>query len=106
MRKGSELNIRVLEDYELRGMDELNLRVWRFKVIENGKRKGETDWMPLESYHSSIESGVKWIAAHAERTLSKTETMTLKDAIAALERIDESIARHARKFGKALKESK
>ena len=97
------MNIRVLDDYEVRYMDPSNLRVWQYKALDRGKRKGEMDWVALDSYHQSLASAVEWIAKHASRCRYGGVEADLAGAVDLLRDIEKDIAKHARAFEKAFK---
>ena len=95
--------ITVLDDFEIRLMDTLNWRVWQHKELEGGKRKGEKDWVALDSYHSTVKSAVEWVSKHASRTLDDGERAGLEEAIGKLGEIERDIAKHAERFEDARK---
>lgn len=94
--------VRVLEDFEARRMDSLNWRVWQRKVLESGKRKGEVDWVGLESYHTTLCAAVEWIARHAPREEYAKVDADLEGAIGIMRDIERDMRRHARAFERAV----
>lgn len=102
-QEGEQMNIRVLDDYEIRGRDSANLQVWQYKAIESGDRKGEMDWVALNSYHQTVEGAVEWIYKHAQRCLYRGVEADLEGAIGLLRGIEKDVGRHARAFGKAVR---
>jgi len=94
-------SIRVLETYEVRRMDSLNWRVWQYKVLKGGERKGESDWVPLDSYHGTLASAIEWIAKNAPKELHADVETDLKGAIELIREIERDMAEHAREFTKA-----
>ncbi len=95
-------SIRVLDTYEVRRMDALNWRVWQHKELTSGKRKGERDWVGLDSYHTSLASAVGWIAENAARETYAKVDADLEGALCIMREIEQDIAKHARKFEKAV----
>ena len=96
------MNIRVLDDYEVRQMDSMNLRVWQYKELERGERKGELDWVGLDSYHSTVAEAVEWIFKHAQRRYYGGVETDLEGAIELLRGIEKDVGKHARAFKKVV----
>ena len=95
------MNIRVLDTYEVRRMDQSNWQVWQYKVLEGGKRKGEMDWVALNSFHGTVSAAVGWIAKHAPRNLYLAADVDLQGAIDCMREIERDMAKHAKAFEKA-----
>ncbi len=103
----------VTEYYQLRCNDGINWQVYYFKHIDpkKGRRPKNVDaemnekeqkWVPLPSYHRSVESGVKWILLNLPKDQKyKKEKVTLKGFLTELNKIVKDAEAFARKVGEA-----
>ena len=92
--------IDVIENYQLRCTDGMNWQVYYFKHIDQEKAKRrrknveaemkemDQKWVPLPSYHRSVESGVKWILLNMPKNDKyRKNKMTLKSFLVELDNI-------------------
>ena len=95
------MDIRLLDNYELRRVDDRNWQLYKLKELESGKRKGEVDWVPLGIYPQTIEGSIQWIFENAPKADWENAKCDLEGAIGELREIERDMAAHAREFGKA-----
>ena len=95
------MRVRILDDFEVRYMDAQNLRVWQYKELERGERKGQMDWVPLESYHRDIGDAVAWLRKNMPRRKYRAVEADLEGTLGILREIERDMAGHAKRFEKA-----
>lgn len=95
----------VTKNYQLRCIDGLNWQVYQYREVEirenkkpTGKKKME--WVPLQSYHGTVESGVKSIAKnYLKGDEFKNDRVSLKEFISSLEKVKREIGKYAKSIG-------
>ena len=95
--------VRVSENFELKS-DSLQWQVQEFCEVKN-KETGESEWKwkPLNSYHSSVSAAVRWIKDYIPRKGNEKVHRDLASFLEEMRKIDEDIAKHARKMDRAAK---
>ena len=96
--------VEVISGYELRCTDGANWQVFQLKERrkrdENKKLSDtvEEEWVGLQSYHASVESGVMWILGHVPKNAkNRDERKNLDEFLESMKKIKSSISRTIKK---------
>ena len=98
----------VIDGFQVRCVDKMNWQVYqRCQVKKRNDDKSysgitEEEWVPLASYHRSLEDAVVWIASYIPKNKYKGFKMTLDGFLKEMEDISNKIEKSARKMGKAV----
>ena len=96
------MTIDVVDGFQVRCVDKMNWQVYELKRIDdNGVMKEK--WMPLPSYHRSVEDAVIWIAGYIPKEKYKGFKTTLDGFLKEMDGISNKIEKSARKLGKAVR---
>lgn len=93
------MDIRVLDDYEIRG-GELQWTVWQFKTVGEGDKERE-DWVSTGNYFASLGHALDFIFERVPRE-RKADRVVLRTAMDELQEMKSDIQRAARRFEKGL----
>lgn len=80
--------------YQIRKMNDLNWQVWEWQeggTVSRGRYVGQekqAKYVPMESYHGTIGSAVKWMLEHAIR--ANVESATELDTAAILAAVEQA----------------
>lgn len=92
----------VVDGFQVRCVDKMNWQVYELKHIDNDSVT-EEKWVPLASYHRSVEDAVTWIAGYIPKKKYKGFKTTLDGFLKEMDDISNKIEKSARKLGKAVR---
>lgn len=103
------MNIRLLDNYELRRVDDRNWQLWQFKPVKKkdgsrGRKTGEVvmEWTALGIFPRTIEGAIRWIFENAPKRNWAHAECDLRGAIDELRELERDMAAHAEEFAKGV----
>ena len=95
------MDVKVLDDYEVRAVDSLNWQVYQHKEVK-GRDGARVEWVALPAFFRDLESAIDWIAKRVPKADRKGRS-DLDGFLAEYRAVCGEIARHARRFEKVVR---
>lgn len=93
--------LRVMDKYEVRAVDALNLQVFELKDVKKKDGTVSSEWIP-RTYHGSVESAVRWIVNHAEIADLRASDYDLGEFLVQMGKITREIDKTASRLSETL----
>lgn len=93
----------IIGSLKIKRVDDLNWQIFEWREIKSNApkaRKGETDWIPMQAFYSSLKHAL--LKAKELNRINKIKDGTLDEAVEAIEKAD---VEFLKQLNKALKES-
>lgn len=86
--------LRVMDKYEVRAIDTLNLQVFELRDAKKKDGTVSSEWVP-RTYHGSVESAVRWIANHAAKEDLRVSDYDLGEFLRQMDKYTRAIEKTA-----------